>query len=176
MLWPRNLPQCPWPLMDADDYVPANRMLAAAISPDCPYAPTLFYSLLNAVISYDPVGWGVPYAGAFTSDERESEWGWPCFFGRVAHKLCRSHSIEAWPICLCKFSWSCWTAMSGARQLRQLVMARQLSPTSTRSSSRRYHRSERFQCPIARHYASRWMQGRIRYAFCDVQQIAEQSP
>lgn len=34
-------------------------------------APTLFYSLLNVVIMYDPIGWGVPYASSVWTNERE---------------------------------------------------------------------------------------------------------
>ncbi|RLN50972.1 hypothetical protein BBJ29_005677 [Phytophthora kernoviae] len=48
-----------------------DRFLEVATAPDCPFAPTLFYSLLNIVVSYDPVGWGVPYAGSLVSDDRE---------------------------------------------------------------------------------------------------------
>lgn len=48
-----------------------DRFLEVATAPDCPFAPTLFYSLLNIVVSYDPVGWGVPYAGSIVSDDRE---------------------------------------------------------------------------------------------------------
>lgn len=49
-----------------------DRFLAVATTWECPFASTLFFSLLNIVISYDPVGWGVPYAGSIVSDERES--------------------------------------------------------------------------------------------------------
>ena len=42
-----------------------------AVSVSCPLAPTLFYSLLNTALSYDPVGWGVPYASAIVSDTAE---------------------------------------------------------------------------------------------------------
>lgn len=48
-----------------------DRFLEVATAPDCPFAPTLFYSLLNIVVSYDPVGWGVPYAGSIVPDDRE---------------------------------------------------------------------------------------------------------
>ncbi|KAI9918457.1 hypothetical protein PsorP6_011960 [Peronosclerospora sorghi] len=48
-----------------------DRFLEVATSPTCPFAPTLFYSLLNTVVAYDPVGWGVPYAGSIVSDDRE---------------------------------------------------------------------------------------------------------
>jgi hypothetical protein len=41
------------------------------VSVACPLAPTLFYSLLNTALSYDPVGWGVPYASAIVSDTEE---------------------------------------------------------------------------------------------------------
>lgn len=49
-----------------------DRFLAIATAGDCPFAPTLFYSLINIVVSYDPVGWGVPYAGSIVSDDREA--------------------------------------------------------------------------------------------------------
>ncbi|CAH0521849.1 unnamed protein product [Peronospora belbahrii] len=48
-----------------------DRFLEVATAPECPFVPTLFYSLLNIAISYDPVGWGVPYAGSIVSDDRE---------------------------------------------------------------------------------------------------------
>ncbi|POM74248.1 High-temperature-induced dauer-formation protein [Phytophthora palmivora] len=48
-----------------------DRFLEVATALECPFAPTLFYSLLNIVVSYDPVGWGVPYAGSIVSDDRE---------------------------------------------------------------------------------------------------------
>lgn len=35
---------------------------------DAPFAAELFFSLLSVIVSYDPVGWGVPYGGSFTSD------------------------------------------------------------------------------------------------------------
>lgn len=35
---------------------------------DAPFAAELFFSLLGVIVTYDPVGWGVPYAGSFTSD------------------------------------------------------------------------------------------------------------
>lgn len=49
-----------------------DRFLEIATAPDCPFAPTLFFSLLNIVITYDPVGWGVPYAGSIVTDDRET--------------------------------------------------------------------------------------------------------
>jgi hypothetical protein len=56
----------------ADDYLPPNRMLKEAVAEDCPFAASLFYSLMNIICDYDPVGWGVPYAGLLGVDERES--------------------------------------------------------------------------------------------------------
>lgn len=41
--------------------------LRVATAPDCPFAGTLFLSLLNAGVTYDPVGWGVPYASALVT-------------------------------------------------------------------------------------------------------------
>lgn len=43
----------------------------AAVSAHCPLAPTLFFCLLNAGITYDPIGWGVPYGSSFVSDPDE---------------------------------------------------------------------------------------------------------
>lgn len=31
------------------------------VAATCPFAPTLFYCLLNCATSYDPLGWGIPY-------------------------------------------------------------------------------------------------------------------
>lgn len=45
--------------------------LIEAVSPKFPKAPTLFFSLLNTIISFDPVGWGVPYAGSVWWNEYE---------------------------------------------------------------------------------------------------------
>lgn len=39
-----------------------RRLLAHAASAACPHSEALFYSLLNTVLAYDPIGWGVPYA------------------------------------------------------------------------------------------------------------------
>jgi hypothetical protein len=39
-----------------------SRFLDELTGGSCPFAPTLFYSLLNTALAYDPVGWGVPYA------------------------------------------------------------------------------------------------------------------
>lgn len=40
-----------------------TRFLNELTNGTAPYAPTLFFSLLNAIVVYDPVGWGVPFAG-----------------------------------------------------------------------------------------------------------------
>lgn len=48
-----------------------SRFLDAATSPHCPFAPSLFFSLLNTVLSYDPVGMGVPYALSLVADRDE---------------------------------------------------------------------------------------------------------
>ncbi|KAF0719695.1 Aste57867_861 [Aphanomyces stellatus] len=53
-----------------DSYV--DPFLAYATRNDSLFAPTLFYSLLNVTLLYDPVGWGVPYAGSIVADERET--------------------------------------------------------------------------------------------------------
>eukprot|EP00618_Florenciella_parvula_P037005 CAMPEP_0119472924 /NCGR_PEP_ID=MMETSP1344-20130328/4791_1 /TAXON_ID=236787 /ORGANISM="Florenciella parvula, Strain CCMP2471" /LENGTH=327 /DNA_ID=CAMNT_0007505963 /DNA_START=271 /DNA_END=1250 /DNA_ORIENTATION=- len=46
----------------ADNFDPVRSLwLKSATAIDVPYASLLFYSLLNTVISFDPVGWGVPY-------------------------------------------------------------------------------------------------------------------
>lgn len=44
-----------------------TRFLNELTNGNAPYAPTLFFSLLNAIVVYDPVGWGVPFAGYVTS-------------------------------------------------------------------------------------------------------------
>ncbi|RQM23526.1 hypothetical protein B5M09_004121, partial [Aphanomyces astaci] len=46
--------------------------LAFATRKNSRFAPTLFYSLVNVTLLYDPVGWGVPYAGSIVADERET--------------------------------------------------------------------------------------------------------
>lgn len=48
-----------------------DRFAEVAVAPDCPLAPTLFYSLINSAVGYDPVGWGVPYGSALVRDEAE---------------------------------------------------------------------------------------------------------
>lgn len=35
---------------------------------DVPHAAELFFSLLGVIVTFDPVGWGVPYVGSFSSD------------------------------------------------------------------------------------------------------------
>ncbi|RHY31976.1 hypothetical protein DYB32_002990 [Aphanomyces invadans] len=53
-----------------DAYV--DPFLAYATRKESRHAPTLFYSLVNVTLLYDPVGWGVPYAGSIVADERET--------------------------------------------------------------------------------------------------------
>lgn len=43
---------------DASDY-----LSKVATTSDCPHAAPLFYSLMNTVLSFDPVGWGLPMGG-----------------------------------------------------------------------------------------------------------------
>jgi hypothetical protein len=72
VLWGTGLP--PQSSMnDLGVWVPQtrSRWLDVAVSVSCPLAPTLFYCLLNTALSYDPVGWGVPYASAIVSDTEE---------------------------------------------------------------------------------------------------------
>ncbi|GMI36274.1 hypothetical protein TeGR_g2701, partial [Tetraparma gracilis] len=42
---------------------PTMRWMAVACGADAPNASTLFFSLLNTVLSFDPVGIGIPYGG-----------------------------------------------------------------------------------------------------------------
>lgn len=42
-----------------------------AVRASTPLAPTLFYCLLNTGLSYDPIGWGIPYGSTFVSDNDE---------------------------------------------------------------------------------------------------------
>eukprot|EP01138_Halocafeteria_seosinensis_P014632 gb/GECG01014937.1/.p1 GENE.gb/GECG01014937.1/~~gb/GECG01014937.1/.p1 ORF type:complete len:1072 (+),score=149.30 gb/GECG01014937.1/:1-3216(+) len=57
---------------EADPHKPfRSRFIDVAVSPRCPFAPTLFYSLLNAALVYDPVGWGLPYGAAVMADTAE---------------------------------------------------------------------------------------------------------
>lgn len=46
----------------------ASMWLEVATSAETPFAEITFCSLLNVVLGYDPVGWGVPYGGAMTTD------------------------------------------------------------------------------------------------------------
>lgn len=39
-----------------------------ATSVDVPYGEVVFSSLINVVLGYDPIGWGVPYGGVFSTD------------------------------------------------------------------------------------------------------------
>jgi Dyggve-Melchior-Clausen syndrome protein len=48
-----------------------SRFLDELTSGGCPFAPTLFYSLLNEALSYDPVGYGIPYASSLVTDRAE---------------------------------------------------------------------------------------------------------
>ncbi len=41
---------------------PRSRFMLEFIAPTCPFAPTLFYCLFNCAVSYDPLGYGIPYA------------------------------------------------------------------------------------------------------------------
>jgi len=38
----------------------------------CPFAPTLFFSLVNTVMSFDTIGMGIPYANNFVGNKDES--------------------------------------------------------------------------------------------------------
>lgn len=46
----------------------ASMWLEVATSAETPFAEISFYSLLNTVLGYDPVGWGLPYGGALSAD------------------------------------------------------------------------------------------------------------
>ena len=53
-------------------YVPGkDPWLLAATNRACPHAMTLFHSLINVSVGYDPVGLGIPYAGNVLEDPRE---------------------------------------------------------------------------------------------------------
>jgi len=47
---------------------PRGGFVACCTAADCPNAAQVFYSLLNTVLLYDPVGWGVPYASVLSQD------------------------------------------------------------------------------------------------------------
>ena len=52
-----------------DAYDPCSSLwLEVATSADAPYAEIAFYSLMNTVLGYDPVGWGLPYSGLISAD------------------------------------------------------------------------------------------------------------
>mmetsp|Transcript_33988 Transcript_33988/g.34636 ORF Transcript_33988/g.34636 Transcript_33988/m.34636 type:complete len:901 (-) Transcript_33988:376-3078(-) len=54
---------------DPDSYdSSASLWLEVATSVDAPYADIVFYSLMNVVLAYDPIGWGIPY-GSFVSTD-----------------------------------------------------------------------------------------------------------
>jgi hypothetical protein len=38
----------------------------------CPFAPTLFFSLMNTIMSFDTIGMGIPYSNAFVGNKDES--------------------------------------------------------------------------------------------------------
>ena len=46
----------------------ASLWLEVATSVDAPYADIMFYSLINVVLGYDPMGWGVPYGNLVATD------------------------------------------------------------------------------------------------------------
>ena len=46
----------------------ANPWLKIACSNDAPFAEALFYSLMNTVFGYDPVGWGLPFSSYISKD------------------------------------------------------------------------------------------------------------
>jgi len=46
----------------------ASMWLEVATSCDSPYAEIVFYSLMNTVLGYDPVGWGMPYGNLVSTD------------------------------------------------------------------------------------------------------------
>lgn len=53
----------------AEDFNPTkSRWLAVATALDVPNAELLFYSLMNATLGFDPVGFGMPYGSAFASE------------------------------------------------------------------------------------------------------------
>lgn len=46
--------------------------LEVGTSSEAPYAEIVFYSLLNVVLGYDPIGWGLPYGNLVTADTAKS--------------------------------------------------------------------------------------------------------
>ena len=46
--------------------------LEVGTSSEAPYAEIVFYSLINVVLGYDPIGWGMPYGNLVTTDTAKS--------------------------------------------------------------------------------------------------------
>ena len=46
----------------------ASMWLEVATSSEAPYAEIVLYSLMNTVLGYDPVGWGLPYGNVVSTD------------------------------------------------------------------------------------------------------------
>jgi len=46
----------------------ASLWLEIATSADAPYAEIVFASLINVVLGYDPIGYGIPYGNVFAAD------------------------------------------------------------------------------------------------------------
>ncbi|KAJ1389475.1 high-temperature-induced dauer-formation protein-domain-containing protein, partial [Ochromonadaceae sp. CCMP2298] len=63
----------------------ASMWLEVATSADAPYAEIVFYSLMNTVLGYDPIGWGVPYGNMMSTDTA---------------KIVMEHSVQALVILL----------------------------------------------------------------------------
>jgi len=52
-----------------DNYDSCSSMwLEVATSSDAPYAEIVLYSLMNTVLGYDPIGWGLPYGNLIATD------------------------------------------------------------------------------------------------------------
>lgn len=49
----------------------ASMWLEVATSNDTPYSEIVLYSLMNTVLGYDPVGWGMPYGNLVSTDTAE---------------------------------------------------------------------------------------------------------
>ena len=52
-----------------------NRLLCDAINAPDPHGKALFRGLLSVIFSYEPTGWGIPFASAFTSDSHAQVMG-----------------------------------------------------------------------------------------------------
>lgn len=50
----------------------SSMWLEVATSAEAPYAEIAFYSLMNTVLGYDPIGWGVPYSNLMSTDTAKS--------------------------------------------------------------------------------------------------------